>query len=302
MTDKKFNKVIIWGYKLYTHTHSFIHAAFKIAFEHMGYDVRWYFDGEDHSDENFDNCLFLASAEQEQNIPLNSTSCYILHNVNAGKYVDAGCKVVSIQVYNKDVSRYGLTKISDYEAIWEGNVKTLYLPWATDVLPDKFDFSLPHSRINQCVWIGTFGDSTGTFQNGQQLQPFFDQCEKNGVEVVKIDPWATPVTFEHNYELVRLASYAPALQGQWQVENNYIPCRIFKNISYGNLGITNNELVKDIFGDMVVYHPDTAELFNKAAEILADRERANNMILSSMKYVQENHTYINRINFILEHL
>ena len=33
--------------------------------------------------------------------------------------------------------------------------------------------------------------------------------------------------------LIQESIIAPALQTDWQVEHEYIPCRIFKNISYG---------------------------------------------------------------------
>ena len=31
-------KIIIWGYPLHSHTHSYIHAAFYKAFKYMNYD------------------------------------------------------------------------------------------------------------------------------------------------------------------------------------------------------------------------------------------------------------------------
>jgi Lrp/AsnC family transcriptional regulator for asnA, asnC and gidA len=32
-------KVVIWGHKLHSHTHSYIHNGFYIAFKHLGYDI-----------------------------------------------------------------------------------------------------------------------------------------------------------------------------------------------------------------------------------------------------------------------
>jgi len=300
---RKFNKIILWGYKLYSHTNSFIYAGFKKAFEHMGYDAKWYFDEEDHSAENFNDCLFFAFEGQERNIPLNKTSRYILHNINPAKYIDAGCKVLSIQTFNKDVFAYdNIIKLSNCTGYLKGEISDIvFMPWATNLLPGEFNFDLPKTRFNQCVWIGTFGDFTGTFQNGRQLQPFFDQCTAKGIPVIKIDPWGSPVSFEENYDLVRSSKLAPTIQGEWQVTNQYVTCRIFKNISYGNLGITNSKTVDGIFDGQIIYAPDSIDLFNKSIEA-ANSDSVNENILSAMEEVKNNHTYINRINLIFEYL
>ena len=39
-------KIVIWGYPLYSHTHSYIHAAFYKAFTHLGYETYWFHDGD----------------------------------------------------------------------------------------------------------------------------------------------------------------------------------------------------------------------------------------------------------------
>ena len=41
------NKVIIWGHKLNTHSHSYIQLGFYRAFAYLGYDVMWLDDSDD---------------------------------------------------------------------------------------------------------------------------------------------------------------------------------------------------------------------------------------------------------------
>ena len=43
---------------------------------------------------------------------------------------------------------------------------------------------------------------------------------------------------------------------------------IFKNISYGQMGVTNSLRVYELFEGKIVYDPDTKELFRKACERL----------------------------------
>jgi ABC-type multidrug transport system ATPase subunit len=53
------------------------------------------------------------------------------------------------------------------------------------------------------------------------------------------------------------------LRGPWHKECGYLPCRVFKNNSYGRITGTNSENVKKIFGDYVVYDENPNSLFDK---------------------------------------
>ena len=47
-------KVIIWGYPLHSHTHSYIHYAWEKTFKHLGYEVYWFDDNNYPSINNFE--------------------------------------------------------------------------------------------------------------------------------------------------------------------------------------------------------------------------------------------------------
>ena len=94
-------KIIIWGHKLHSHTHSYIHGAFFKAFKSMGYDTYW-LDNSDNIDViSFKDCLFMTEGQCDNSIPLDKTNRYILHNCDITKYAD--CKYLSIQVYADSV-------------------------------------------------------------------------------------------------------------------------------------------------------------------------------------------------------
>ena len=42
-------QIVLWGHKLHTHTHSYIHYAFYKTFNHMGYKCLWLDDNDDVS-------------------------------------------------------------------------------------------------------------------------------------------------------------------------------------------------------------------------------------------------------------
>ena len=50
-------KIVIWGYPLHTHTHSYIHNSFYKAFSYLGHEVYWFDDSNYPSDFDYNNCL-----------------------------------------------------------------------------------------------------------------------------------------------------------------------------------------------------------------------------------------------------
>lgn len=176
--------------------------------------------------------------------------------------------------------------------------KTLYMPWATDLLPHQIDALKiklkSRKKSNKIVWVGTIGD--GLFGNINQLTPFINAAKDCGYQFLAKSPGNASI--EQNIDMVMNAFMAPAIVGSWQQEKGYIPCRIFKNISYGALGITNSKRVYELFEKKIVYNPDCKQLFFDA-KIKLNSFSVNDAI-SMMDYVKHKHTYINRIDRIIE--
>jgi hypothetical protein len=292
-------KVVIWGHKLHSHTHSYIHYAFYRAFQSLGYETSWFDDKDDVSNVNFDDCLFLTEGQVDKKIPKNKNSKYILHNCSGDNYkeIDTANKI-NLQFFHKDVASRNLHKINDYTFVGHD---IIHQPWATDLLPHEINESEAHNEMKnkECVWIGSYDQGNSQFQNHTELDPFFNECKKNGIRVRIINPWSNPVSPEENRKIVNRAYLAPTIQGPWQVGDYYVPCRIFKHISYGHLGITNSEFVNKVFDNKLVYDPSPTELFKKAIAKKND-PNAVNEIKFLMNEVKTKHTYINRVNNILE--
>ena len=298
----KYNKVIIWGWKLHSHTHSYIHYGFYKAFKALRYETLWLTNEDDISNINFDNCLFLTEGQVDKKIPINKTSTYILHNVDGAKYASIDDKHrINLQFFSTDVFKYGATRINDYTYV---GTDVIYQPWATDLLPDEFSENDAHNEINnrECLWIGSYSpDDRTEFENNTELDPFFNQCRANNIRVRHINPWSTPVSPEENRRLIKHSFLSPAINGAFQKKTFYIPCRIFKNISYGHLGITNHSHVNAIFDGKLIYDSNPAVLFQKALEKKSDPH-----LIEEMKFlineVRTKHTFINRAQSILDYI
>lgn len=286
-------KVFIWGHLLHSHTHSYIHESFTKAFARMGHDVAWLPDSP-RNQPNLDGALVITEGQVDKHLPVHPNCHYVLHNCQADKYADVSKKLL-LQVYTHD-TRDRAKDNPTYEKLAPctyieraANCNVLYQPWATDLMPDEIDLAkaeLPREKVSN--WVGTIGN--GRFGNDTELVGFQAACIDNKIRFQQQGKIST----EEHRRLIEESFLAPAIVGYWQKEKGYIPCRIFKNISYGQLGVTNSESVVDVMQGNVVYNPDSYHLFNDAI-------RANSVdaTKAAMEFVRKNHTYVNRIQTIL---
>src|SRR5579862_4766105 len=257
-----FEKVVIWGHKLHTHTHSYVHNGFYNTFNYLGYLTYWFDDNDDVEDFDFTDTLFITEGQVDKNIPLRDDCQYMLHNCTDVKYRSLNKKnTITFQVFTDSIfSVPNLVKV-DHCIYYDLAGRCIYMPWATDLLPHEIDAikqTLPCPAHREAYWIGTVGD--GTFGNIHQLKPFIKACEENGIAfLIKHH-----LSLSEHIAAIRTSFIAPAIVGKWQQEQGYIPCRIFKNISYGKMGVTNSKHVYELFDKKIVYNPDTYQLFYDA--------------------------------------
>lgn len=293
-----FDKVVIWGHKLHSHTHSYIHKGFYDAFRHLGCRTYWLDNKDDVRNIDFSNALFLTEGQVDQNIPLRDDGIYILHNCTSSKY--EGLKKLNLQVYTDDaLLNSNAVQIAPF-IYFDLPGQCLYMPWATNLLPDQIDqvkLELPHiKKVNEVYWIGTIND--GYYGNQHQLKPFMRACKQNKIPFTCPNPLGAGISEEKHQKLIKSAYLAPAIVGDWQQRVGYIPCRVFKNVSYGQMGVTNSRHVYELFEGKIVYNPNTYQLFYDAKERL--KTTTLNDIYELMDFVKAKHTYISRIYTLFE--
>jgi len=282
-------KFVIWGHLHYTHTHSYIHYGFAKAAQSMGWDVIW--TNSVNELENTDECLFLTEGSAELGMPINPNAFYILHNCNMNKYVSIpDSNKLILQVFTKDVFTRPVTllnnKLFEY---WQENINTFYMPWATDILPAEIDENinkLPFQHNGKAVFVGS--QWGGVHGNNNELIKFKLGCDKHSIQLNIVN--SQRVEQQESIKLIQDSYLAPSIVGQWQKEKGYIPCRIFKTISYGKLGLTNSKEAYEVVNKLCIYSPEEEDLVN-----IALSSNNTEMIKKAMEFVRDNHTYINRI-------
>ncbi|MGE4575302.1 MAG: hypothetical protein AB7E63_13200 [Parachlamydia sp.] len=313
-----FDKVIIWGHKLHSHTHSYVHNGFYRAFQFLGYPTYWFDDQDYVEDFDFSNSLFLTEGQVDHNIPLREDCQYILHYCRSPKYqslIEKGNCII-LQVYNHGLYIYDEVGNPILESVPNPDTliqvepfvycdpqgKRVYMPWATDLLPYEIDDVKESLKTvvkePSVYWVGTY--SGGLFGNILEIGPFEKACHMNNINFIHKNPW-TPkrgISMQENCELIKRSYMAPAIVGTWQNEKGYIPCRIFKNISYGQMGITNSKTIYDLFEGKIVYNPNTFQLFYDAEKRI--KEMKLEELYELMDFVKTKHTYLNRIQVLVE--
>src|SRR3990167_8873486 len=109
-------QVVIWGYPLHSHTHSYIHNGFFRAFKHLGYKTLWLTDADDTRAIDFKDTLFLTMGDTaNKKMPLRMDCFYIFHNGEKKHYQALlnARRAISMQVYTHDCLSRTVTKVSD---------------------------------------------------------------------------------------------------------------------------------------------------------------------------------------------
>jgi len=314
--SKQFKKVIIWGHKLFdartANTFAFIHDSWFRTFKHMGYEVAWL----DNSDEinlnkfDFENCLFLTEGQVDQEIPIVASSKYIIHNCNIEKYKPILPNVLNLQVYTHDCLSRKVEVIDkeqlcyyqaepDYSRPDHGcDNRTIYQPWATNLLPNEFSAENNHSTrrkgpvIPNIFWVGSI--MGGPHRNDDKIQELIEAAKEKNIRFVH-----AKLQNDMQPEAIASSWISPAIQGQWQVEKGYVPCRVFKNLSYGRMAATNSETVYNLFDKKLVYDPNIKTLVQKAFdwEINPENKKTLDELIEK---VRTKHTFVNRIENMLK--
>ena len=170
-----FNQVIIWGHKLHSHTHSYIHYGFHRAFHYLGYKCLWLDNNDDISNIDFSKSLFITEGQVDKNIPIRNDSIYLLHNCDRSKYLGIN-NLFNIQVITKaDLNRYSYTECSNEYGYYSED--QLLLCWATDLLPEEVNMNIKLVQNNELK------SSNNLNFVGMSIYPWDEVkiwCENNG--------------------------------------------------------------------------------------------------------------------------
>jgi len=324
----KYKKIIVWGAKQDTgHTHAFIHGAIVRAAQSMGIETYW-LDNRDNVSEEFFNDAIVVTEQwlvfqngYSNNMPLNKTACYLVHylgnlgnvegNPGTEMYLGKVGKLIDFRFnaehgwgingspdknynYKFEPSKYdAFNDVSFYEK--GDSYDNFYSIWATDLLPEEIDFDVRFTpQENRAFFCGTIReDNYPVFEN------FIKKCEEHKIPFLYSTPYQQQLPTEEVRKLVVSSLLPLDCRPKNHLDNGYIACRPIKNVSYGALGMTNSKTIYDFFNGEIAYAPDSGDLFDMAVEMQKD-PKTKDVILKQMKWIKDQHTYINRVKDIIK--
>ena len=108
-------------------------------------------------------------------------------------------------------------------------------------------------------WIGSIWNDAENHGNIDNIKSLKQSLDRHNISFVH----CVGISDEDNILNVRRSRIAPAVGGAIQVTKNMLTCRLWKNISYGQLGITNLPKSLDVFGTDLVFDCDIDKLVDQ---------------------------------------
>jgi hypothetical protein len=288
LSKLRIDYVVIWGHLKHTHTHSYIHDAFYKAFKFIGVPVYKMYSYDGLIRKKFPpNGLFIFEDQAKSNLPLQKDLYYISHNSQMSNLpgIDLS-KVIYLDVLSKKAINF--SKINDY-TFFDNGSRTIFQPWATDLLPHQITQNpYSHKLESKVAYVGYLSN---------ELKPTFLQLytifKRNGIELKLYHR----ISNKKAQRKIQQSLFTFDIRDKNHLDNDYISCRIFKNISYGRNVITNSRYIANFFESAVLPYASSP---NDILEIGINLPEIQSLVSVPIRNeVIYKHTYLSRISSLL---
>jgi hypothetical protein len=234
--------VTIWGLKNKRNSLRFIHKGFYENFIKLGYETRWVND--EAKNQNIRSDLFFVCGVASKYIKFNKYSNYILHNVELSD-IDSenissnNINYLNLQVFTNDA--YGEV-MQNGNIIYNHEINTLFQPWGTPLSPYEWYSYVPKNRYKIEYWVGAIWNNEMNQGNKATMNTYKQILRRHGVTLIKRGGSRLNInglSDSRNSQLIRKSRFGATIVGDWQRNASYIPCRLFKNITFGVAPISN---------------------------------------------------------------
>ena len=292
------NKVVIWGLKTDVHSHKFIQAGFYKNANYLGWETIWVNDNRENQKCVKPGDIVFAVNVACKHLPIVRKAKYVLHNI-APESLELDHNYVVIQAHVNGVSGQNLGIPWVY---FDSKTKTLFQPWGVPSLPSEW--LRPSLRFsNRESWVGSIWNNDLNQGNSVFMQSYKDALKSSGI-VFKWEGTASRfrrngITEKRASKLINKSAIGAAVVGNWQKENGYIPCRLFKNIASGTIPVSNADF-SELFGESGgIFDADPGLMIERVKTL--SPEAKNRMWLDATERILP-YTYTASINRILTHI
>lgn len=283
---ERYNRMVLWGFNAPSgDSFRHIHRHYAHALDKLGKKYAWLEDLEKNRAvlKHGDLVFAVDVASKHLGHPVDGVD-YVLHNFAPSHPVWDGLdetRVLRLQVYTSAAEQYGVPwgLVRRYDRAG----RILFQPWGADLLADEFRTPVFNGHSREVPFVGSIWDDEG-------------MGNVNAIKELKEILFAHRIVFRHyvhvsdeeNVVAVRAGRLAPAVTGVWQVEQDYLPCRVFKNVSYGALALTNVPKFREIFSGCFAGRGSISQIITDA---LALQENDYLELVRAQQEVVTHYTY-----------
>ena len=260
---KTFSEIVIWGLRLRPHTHRHIHRGFYDNLTALKLNTRWVEDAPGVSLKR--NSLVFCVDVASRHLPFEPSSTYVAHNLDLkDRFGRSPDQSLSLQVFTN--SSTGTPDDHGSVAKYELNSRTLFQPWGA---PTLTIVRRKTCRAHQPLvehFVGSVWDNELGQGNMAQIDLYERELAEFGVRLKRhgrrfLSPFG--VSEQSNRRLVSESRLGATVVGNWQRDNAYLPCRLFKAVSWG-LPPTGNARIGLPFPRSAIERPKIESLVHDA--------------------------------------
>ncbi len=249
--------VVIWGLRNKRDTFRYIHRSWFKMLKRSGIPVVWVDDELKNQSVVSDKSIVIAVNTAARHLPKVPGARYVAHNIDPEPYLESLINrehFLQIQVWAEPVSSFiGAREILPCVYLDEDN-HVLYQPWGTPFAEYEWVRKPLKARRGDEFWIGSVWNNSSNQGNASMIPEWRDVLSSFGITLRKV-PYGWPDNKIGYGGLVRRSSIAAAPVGDWQRENGYLPCRLFKNVSFGAVPVGNSPIYGRLFSDSAILGP-----------------------------------------------
>lgn len=268
---KRYDNIIFWGLRDVYHSHRFILKSYCDVLERLGISYTWADDNAPDRSPGPNDLVFIYGMAANLDLAIKGDPYIIdFHVLNAPKTI----KGLTTEMRQKILA--SSKRLSDIEHSYRADdavridglshlsvsTRSLAQPWGTDLHPDDFmpparNFESSDVIFNGTVWKSSWG-------NLEEVMSLRAACKKMGLTLHELN---NAQGLQNTY-LIWGSRFAPTIGGRGQAKANYLACRFFKNVSYGQYCLSNVPLAEEFLeGEVVMVGKDLEAAIGKILHI-----------------------------------
>lgn len=293
--------ILIWGLKSVRHSHRFVHEGFYNAFKKLGHEVGWV-DDENQNTAIPAGSILIVSGMASRNFPIRSDIKYVMHNVLPTSVQQSELniknpKTLKLQVHTNDANGEVFQNLPYVS--FNADTSTLYQPWGVPVEMNQWISTVNPKPGCTEFWVGAIWNNSLNQGNTEIIRKYKKILKSRKIKFKRVggSRWRIGgLTDTAATQKIYQSPLGTTILGDWQLSNQYVPCRLFKNIASGKPPITNGDFSK-LLEEFSISSQNLEELVDTAlSETLKSRQKR---LLGSQKKI-EAYTYTKSVTRIID--